>query len=281
MLVIAFDGLDSELVEEFELENLKQEYVGTIDNNSSVSCRKTSELFASFITGKTHTEHGVKGLKTWNNSRKGLFIDLLTKNYSGNIRGFDRLRKTLKSALAADERYYQREDLQSETLFEKIENSRAMFVPSYNPSPFFRMNGIHGPLRHGYSPSKTLEIWNTREHHYRKRTLMQELESDITPIRDFLMCHFHRPDADQHMYPIKNEENKSKLMKSYRELDKLAGEIKEKALEKGYENILFMSDHGLPTDKAHNKNAFYSCNAEIFPEKEPHITDFYEVICGY
>lgn len=60
----------------------------------------------------------------------------------------------------------------------------------------------------------------------------------------------------------------------YKETDKLAGKIKKKALQKGYEKIIFMSDHGLPTEEGHNENAFYSSNKQLFGDEKPRITDF-------
>ena len=59
-------------------------------------------------------------------------------------------------------------------------------------------------------------------------------------------------------------------------MDELAKKIKQKALQKGYERIIFMSDHGLPAEEGHNENAFYSSNKELFGEEKPHITDFYD-----
>ena len=66
-------------------------------------------------------------------------------------------------------------------------------------------------------------------------------------------------------------------------MDEWVSEVKEKALDKGYDKIIIMSDHGLPYDKNHDKEghnlrAFYSCNEELFPDKTPKITDFHDKI---
>ena len=46
--------------------------------------------------------------------------------------------------------------------------------------------------------------------------------------------------------------------------------------------VIFMYEHGMIESQGkfweHNKNAFYSCNVELFGEETPHITDFYDRI---
>ncbi|MFB6199569.1 MAG: alkaline phosphatase family protein, partial [Candidatus Nanohaloarchaea archaeon] len=131
----------------------------------------------------------------------------------------------------------------------------------------------------GYSSQEIVDWWRTREFRYRKNELMRELESEIIGARPLLMAHFHFVDIYQHHFGDKNLGNfdKDKLRKIYLEMDELAGEVKEKAEEQGYDHIIFMSDHGLPTETEHNKNAFYSSNKPLFDEK-PKIYDFYDKI---
>ncbi|WP_414837766.1 alkaline phosphatase family protein [Candidatus Nanosalina sp. VS9-1] len=278
-IVIALDGLDYELVKEFELENIIQEETGEINNYEGINKIKTSELFASFITGKTWEEHGVTGLAKWSNHRIQKFEDLVE-----GIWFFDKFRELRQAVFEtvglfnASQRKYTKEDLEAETVFEEIENSRAMFVPSYNPSMTWIIRAGTAPLKFGFTSEDVVEYWDSREYEHRKRELFSELENEFVPARDLLMCHFHRPDMHHHMYGDKNLGNfdKAKLKELYKETDDLAGKIKKKALEKGYERIIFMSDHGLPLAKGHNKNAFYSSNKPLFPDKTPHITDFHD-----
>lgn len=61
--MVALDGLDYELIKEFGLGNIKQDEFSKMDKQTGMNSVKTSELFASFITGKTNESHGVKGLK--------------------------------------------------------------------------------------------------------------------------------------------------------------------------------------------------------------------------
>lgn len=273
-LIIAFDGLDKELIEKFGLENVVQEEYGTIDNKTGMSSIITSELFASFITGKTHEEHGVKGLFYYDGGIKGKIVEYLTDpKFVKNIRGFHRLRKILMAALDVEKRRYTKENLDCKTIFEEVDNSRAMFIPGYNPDKFWEMKCEARPLEYGYGSEVYLDFWDNRSFQHRKRKLFSELDFMSRPL---LMCHFHKVDIHQHLYGDKEIGNydEKKLIKLYKDTDRFAKEIKEKALDAGYERIIFMSDHGLPSKYGHNENAFYSSNKPLFPDRTPKITDF-------
>jgi len=90
------------------------------------------------------------------------------------------------------------------------------------------------------------------------------------------MVHFHRSDTYHHVYGDKEvgHYDEEVLEQLYRELDAFAGSILDKYEDK-FDRVIFMSDHGLPTQNEHNTNAFYSCNKELFGDKTPHITDFF------
>ncbi len=277
VLLVAFDGLDRELIEDFDLENIPQEEFGGVNNTEDVENILTSELFTSLITGKSSRNHGLKGLSTWSNP-KGMLIDYIApKKLVNGVKGFNRIKEILKSVLSVREVKYSQEHLKDKTLFDKIEDSRAMYVPGYNPSIFWEMRAETLPLRSGYGAEEAIKFWDSREHDFRKRNILSEIENDIVSPRDFLMVHIHRADFHQHMYGDPTSVyDKERLKKLYREIDELAGSIKRKAEDK-YDSIIFMSDHGLPTKQGHNKNAFYSSNKELFT-KEPSITDFYDKV---
>lgn len=281
IIVVAFDGLDKELIDEFQLENIIQEEFGSIDNQTGMKHTYTSELFASFITGTNWKEHGVTKLRKWTNPSVGEFEKKISKlPLSEKTSGLRNAVIESINSLDAKKRKYRKEDLETETIFEKIENSRPIYVPSYNPSPFWIVGADNDPLSFGYSPEETIEHYYTREFRHRKEKLFSELENEIIGPRPFLMCHFHYPDTYQHMCGDKSigAYNEEKLRKMYNEIDELAGQIKEKALNTGYDRIIFMSDHGLPDENSHNKNAFYSANKELFLDKTPKIMDFHDKI---
>lgn len=275
VLVIAFDGLDKELIEEFGLEHITQEEFGGIDNTTGMSSIKTSELFASFITGETWEKHMVKGLESWNDE-KGKILDNDIFNFAeDNIRGGYRLKKLLSSFLGLEKSKSSKKNLMSESLFEKIPNSKAIDVPGYNPSPFWDTMGRPFQLKRADAEERRITYyWDEWEYDRRKRNLFKNLNTYF----DFLMAHFHRPDFYHHIYGDRDVGyDKNELRELYKETDELAGEIKEYFSE-DYDLIIFMSDHGLPTEKEHNENAFYSCNRELFGSSIPKILDFHDKI---
>lgn len=275
ILLIAFDGLDYNLIKEFCCKNLMLKEFGKINNYTGINEIMTSELFASFITGKYWKEHGIEGLKISNQTLsskivESLYFPLLTK-----FKFYSFLFNILKRFFNYKKYKPTKRDLKADTIFEKIKNSKAMFVPSYNPSPFWTARADWEPLDLGYSLEEAAESYNGREFRYRKEKFWEELNLKST--RSFLMCHFHKTDTIQHFFGDRKVGtfDKNKLKKLYKETDKFAKKIYEKALNKGYDYIIFMSDHGLPSEIAHNKNAFYSCNKKLFPNKKPKIIDFY------
>lgn len=68
VLVVAFDGLDKELIERFACSNLLEmkEY-GSIDNSTKVKTIGTGELFISFQTEVTSQQHGINRIKKFSN----------------------------------------------------------------------------------------------------------------------------------------------------------------------------------------------------------------------
>lgn len=280
-LVIAFDGMDKELIDRFELEHVCQKEYGKIDNSTGISKTYTSELFASFITGETHQAHGIRGLKAPDSEKNYRRVNRLIPDFlEEHVRGFHTLKQVMKQIFEYELKIPWKKDLKCSTIFDEVENSRAMFVPSYNPSPFWASEAGMKPLELGYTTKQTMDYWDDREYKYRKKMLLRELESDILEARPLLMCHFHRPDMFNHMYGDKELQkfDLNRLEKYYREMDEFAAKIKKIAVSGGYKRIIFMSDHGLPTSEGHNKNAFYSCNKELFGSSKPKITDFYSLL---
>lgn len=103
VLVGAFDGMDSELVRDFGLDNVIQSEVGTIDVQTNVSTVETSELFASFITGKNWEEHGVTGVTTTDSPyRRWLANNIIPDTIVRNVRGFHALQRKLDCLLGYD-----------------------------------------------------------------------------------------------------------------------------------------------------------------------------------
>lgn len=270
VLIIAFDGLDYELIQEYGLENVPQEEFGTIDNTSGVNTVVTTELFASFITGETWEEHGALGLgrhkKDWlNNFENFLNRYRFFKKFSGLRRSFYEQVPFFEGSRTS----FTREDLESTAFFDKVSNSKAIDVPSYSVGYNVDLMEIldEKGLSHAVEELDRFTEWKRDE-------LFREMEKG----HNLIMAHFHKPDHIHHWFWEVSKMDK--VEETYREMDEFADEILEKAEENGFDTVIFMSDHGLPDVEkgGHNENAFYSCNHELFGDKTPHITDFHDKV---
>lgn len=271
VLVVAFDGMDYELIQEFGLESVKQKEFGTIDNDTGIKYRYTSELFASFISGTTSEEHGIVRLLRSDKSkimREGIIPDYLVRNY----KGFWRLNHYIEQLLTKfidtedlDDFKYSKRDLNSKTLFDEINLSKPLFIPSYNPDPRWQLE-----IPHKVASLREREREDVRK--YSKKLTDSRLNDFYNlsfDFWDFIMLHLHDPDGVQDL-------ELGGYKQDYERLDKIAQEIVENFSDEWV--IIFMSDHGLMQEKEHNENAFYSCNQELFGAETPHITDFHDKI---
>jgi hypothetical protein len=270
VLVVAFDGLDLELIREYGLDNIPQEEFGRIENKRGIDTIVTTELFASFITGETWERHGAVGLGKFQNP----WLDSLEKKLNRNkfFNKFSGLRKEFYQNIPffnGESTSFTRDDMKVETIFEKVSNSKAIDVPSYNYG--YNVKLMDTIQEQGLeSAERDLDRFTK----WKKWELFDEMEKD----HDLIMAHFHKPDHIHHWYWEVGKMDK--VEETYREMDEFAGEILEKAEENGFDTIIFMSDHGLPDveNGGHNENAFYSCNHELFGGRKPHITDFHNKI---
>lgn len=270
MLVVAFDGLDLELIERYGLENIPQKEFGSIENKEEIDTIVTTELFASFITGKTWGEHGAVGLGKYQNPK----LDALEKklNRMRFFKKFSGLRKEIYKQIPffnGATTSFTKDDMKVDTIFEKISDSKAIDVPSYNYG--YNVKLMDTIQEQGLEAAeKDLDRFTK----WKKGELFDEMEKD----HDLIMAHFHKPDHIHHWYWEVGKMDK--VEETYHEMDEFAGEILEKAEENGFDTVIFMSDHGLPDveNGGHNENAFYSCNNELFGDKTPHITEFHDKI---
>jgi hypothetical protein len=274
LLIVAFDGLDSELVRDFDLENLTQDEHGEIDNNTGMFSRITSEEFAALVTGETYKEHGISELEKYQNSNR--LVQKIEDKVKGTKLGVKtrKLRKVLYLNLEIlglnnfERRKWYNKDLPSENLFNKIDLSKPLFVPSYNPDLEWLSGFPNIGLKYGHRIDDLKK--KARENTERR---LEKFENVSVDFWNLVFLHLHDPDTIQHY-----TENKEELRKEYERLDEIAGEIVEEYGDTC--EIVFLSDHGMPVDgyKGHNKNAFYSTNFESFPNSKPHITEFYDLI---
>ena len=273
VLVVAFDGMDKELVEEFDLENITQKEFGEIDNSTGIYRRMTSELFASFITGETYEKHGIKDLKTSVSKRNRFLKWLFPEPVLDYVKGAHTLRELLMDDKGKEELKYTKSDLETDTIFEEVDASLPLYVPSYNPSMYWLSGIPHNVIKYFGHERFVDEAKHDTELRLRKGSATQPAFFDVSKeFWDFIMLHLHDPDAFQ-------DTGIGNLKEEYKRLDDIAEEILE---EYSDWTVIFMSDHGKPVHGAgpheHNENAFYSCNKELYGEKEPCITDFYDKV---
>lgn len=270
-LIVAFDGLDYELIRRYDCQNIIQSHFGRVDNTTGISSRITPELFASFITGKNYRDHGVFGFYKWGNKLYLLverLAHLFIKGDSLLTRRLVRWTNRTFEPLGGNTRYYNRNDLDVPTIFDQIPNSRALFVPSYcSESVVFFQKAFMEGGEVAEARAMLDEAFNER-----RKVFFDEVEKGY----DLLMYYIFKVDGYQHLFydSVRDE----KVIRSlYLEMDQYAREVKERALEEGFEWILFMSDHGVPEGVQHNKNAFFSSNLKM-DVQQPKITDFFEMI---
>jgi predicted AlkP superfamily phosphohydrolase/phosphomutase len=268
ILVVAFDGLDKSFIEEYNLENIQQEEFGSVENSEDVERIMTDELFPSFVTGRPTEEHGIRDRGKWNSEFLNKYERFLNPLNLLSVKRFFKVFPWIsKDGVTLEDHDY-------DTIFDKIENSKSLFVPTVSPSITQKVNWEHATAVRNpvLDMDEALEMIE-REFVWRKKVLMEEIDEEY----DLLMCHFFYPDHMQHHYQDWEMPDEKKK-EVYQRMDETAEEIKEKA-EGKYEYIIFMSDHGFASkreDEAHNRNAFYSSNVELFPNSELKITDFFD-----
>ncbi len=267
ILVVAFDGLDYERIQEYGLTHIPQKEFGRIDNDTGIRSRKTAELFTSFITGETWEEHGVVGLKKSEQDGKEPIVERMLHMTPATIK--DRLHfntlQTLLERVRPESEHYTRDDIQITTIFDDIPGSQAVNMPVYSNNTYLARMLIGYEIGFG---TETVRRDLEAEHTQRRKETFDAIERE-PPL---VISHFFYPDTMQHLYP----RNEDTLKTMYQRIDDLAAEI-SKAAQDRFDTVIFMSDHGIPTKDAHNTNAFYSCNADI-GLNTPHITDFYDLL---
>ncbi|MFB6216480.1 MAG: alkaline phosphatase family protein [Candidatus Aenigmatarchaeota archaeon] len=269
ILIVTFDGLDSDLVHRFQLTDVTSfTESGSLNNSAGMTTIITNELWASFITGETWKKHDIVSK---NRPDSDVLFKLEKLNKFRWWQKFQGARPQIYSwipFLNSNVRKYDKRDIGCDTIFERVPNSKAIDVRSYN-------------VGYNYDLMKPLEQdieLATEELERFTRWKKQELFDSMEQGYDLIMAHFHKPDHIQHWFWEVGKMDK--VEETYHEIDDMAAEIKQKAQKEGFDTVLFVSDHGLPDveNGGHNENAFYSCNRELFGYETPHITDFHDKI---
>jgi len=271
ILILGIDALEYDLVEEWDLKNLKQEEYG----KTELPLRKdifdgepmTYVMWPSFITGLPPEKHNVKNPTTWNNVMAEKLKDLYIKLGADKNK---KLTKNIKKILARfgfSSRYIDKRDLKVSTIFDK-EKRYALNVPGYSP-----MDEINLRIRRGMVKAIENKYYRIHQELLLKKVYEQrklQLLEYITKNWEILMQYFQILDAVQHMFYSQI----SKIYEYYVDMDKFVGKIKQEIDN----NTLFLivSDHGQKKG-IHTKHGFYSLNKPL-GLKNPKLIDFRWII---
>jgi hypothetical protein len=284
VLVILFGGVDCRYLEEFDCPNLEQRHHGkvTVDelwNDRDVATQITSQ----FITGNTWRRSGVRGRKRYICENTELIEKKLLRTWSSShplLDTFERKTRLLRRGFYAyDDRFHLRErnymadDLTCETLFDRVPDNKAIYVPSYNPEPSWALdrNILHPKLFPSLGEEGALDLAE-KNFSWRRKKLFAETEAD----HQLLVAQFQILDSFQHLYLVYSDEPQmDEIEEIYRRIDELAGEILD-AFDQ-YDRVLFLSDNGAAHDlpgRTHYNRPFYSVDddSEI---TDVNMRDFY------
>lgn len=282
VLVVIFGGADYKYIKRFNCKNLMQKEFGKakVDNlwhNRDVATQITSQL----ITGETWRKSGITGRKKYTNSRieyleKKIFRDIPFESLTRDIR--EGIYNSIKG-LKFKKRNYLKKDLRCKTLFEKIPNSKAIYVPSYNPEPSWALRrNILNPRNYpDLGIEGALDLLE-KNFYWRKKKFMNALKKEY----QLLMVQFQFIDSLQHLYMVYTKEKKwDKIKKGYVFIDNFSKKIKKNA--NNYDLILFISDNGSAARRykfTHYQRPFYSLNKKKNLSKT-NMRDFYKYILNW
>jgi len=273
LFILALDGLESTLVDKWDLSGLKQKKHGTIDV-SEFKHLLTPIIWASFITGAPPEVHGIK---SWwsvsNNSRLDSFLYWVVYNVP-IIKNLSRQQlRNIGKYFGIQVRPPQESDLTRKGLtniFQGAKKAVVVDVPSYNET---------ADTRERYSKSMELgfsnyekEIWKI--HNERVDRIFSQIDTKW----DLFMVWIDLVDQLGHLWM---DRDMSKMAKSYLSCELLAERIRKQI---GPDTtLMIVSDHGMTTIDdipAHSSHAYYSFNNDVNWEPKS-ILDYADFIKQY
>lgn len=270
ILILAYDGLDHDLVETLSLRNILQREHGKVDVPivGGIDDPSTPIVWTSFITGEPPGIHGVDMPQMWDNELDGL------RSFVRRYRGIHNILKRLKvgyrvrDAVGAKPSFPSRKNIKVDTLFEVVKPSTALGVPVYNKN-LEEVYPIGDVVRARQDP-EYLPVFEERV----RGMFDEETEALFHAIEGewrLLMAHFHITDLFGHAFW-----GTEKLATLYEEMDLLTKRVKARL--RGDDLVLIISDHGM-SKLGHTKKGFYSFNVKI-GLVDPDIKDFFKIVTG-
>lgn len=274
--VTAFDGLEYDLVEEFNLEKTKQSEYGKIDVHLFKELA-TPIIWASFITGVPPEKHGMDDLIAWRNPALQKLRQISIKLKLNRIKGKGKLFELLgfKHGVFYDIMVEEFKHRKAKTFFDIIPNSKALSVPPYQQwineeTRCLMKQAIDNPRR-----IDALEDYLWKVFERKKEKCLK-----IIGRRDWnlFMVHFMFTDLLGHVYAG----NSARIFEVYIEVERFIEDVK-KILPKEALHLV-VSDHGMKTIGEgtygeHSDHGFYSSNVKL-GLVNPKITDFFDLVTG-
>lgn len=268
MFVLALDGLEANLVEEWDLKALKQKTYGTYEISQEYCDESgyplTPKIWSSFITGQPPSVHKVD--KIWKTKNLWSVVWLIRKIH--NLPGIKRIKfkRIVSRILLKIGAEPETVKIKIPTIFDKVKPSIPICISNYNDDV---LRDIILAMLKGIEELEK-ESWRVFE------VKKQEVYKNLNNEWRLFMVHFHISDTMGHFF-IKSDINKIKEI--YLMLDGLAYQLKLMLDKDTF--FLIVSDHGMkPGEKAsgvHTTHGFYSFNQDLdWQPKNP--VDFYNKI---
>jgi len=274
--ILALDALEYDLVEEFNLQNIKQLEYGKIDVSASKDLA-TPVIWASFITGLPPEKHGLnmKDVTQWRSPLIDKLRQLSIKMKLDRIKGKGKIFEFLgfEHRSFYEEMIAEFRSRQTKTLFDIIPNAKALSVPPYKTWISRETQLLFGQAIEKEEKRGVFEehIWNIFE---------QKRDKCIRIIQEgnwnLFMAHFMFADLLGHIYAG----NSTKMFGVYAKAEQLVEDVRSVIADETL--LLVVSDHGMKAFGKgmygdHTDHGFYSSNAEL-NLVNPKITDFFDLI---
>lgn len=282
VLILGIDALEYDLVEQWNLKNLKQsEYGKTILPLYPWQYPATSIIWPCFITGKMPKEMGYTTTKTYIYPFSWIVDNIILKyrllvykKSKGDNRNTSR-RKTFKRKFLDElseaftrlnlSRTPHKQDIKASTIFDnKKIKSIHLHIPIYDRDAFppYRKLVIDAIGNNALKP--VIEIGGIKEFKQRTKEVFDWIEEGRK--WDLLMQYFFVLDAIQHVF----YNDQKKIAKFYIMFDEFVGKLKQKLDETTL--LLIVSDHGQKMGE-HTRYGFYSVNRSL-GLKNPKLIEF-------
>ena len=273
ILILGVDALEHDLVEKWNLKNLKQKEYGkthlplTKEDGYFYTEPSTTIMWPSFITGLPPKKHGIDTIKIYPfQPLYKLYLKISTPSTEDHLtpiatqktlkrKILDRISKTLPGREPC------RNDIKTSTIFD-IPDSIHLHIPVYdnNAYPKYKKRIVDAIENKAYTP--IFEMMCKREFNQRTKEVFEWLEKTWT----LFMQYFFTLDGVQHAF----YNNPKKIAKFYLMFDQFVKKLRKKINNKTL--LLIISDHGQKRG-IHTPYGFYSTNIPLGLEK-PKLTDF-------